>query len=302
MTNKLKLKNKVYLPPMAKEGSVDGKIDPSLIEYYEGMAKKGFGLIVLEHAYVDINGKASQKQMSIDEEYDRDSLIKIKDKIHEHSAKAIMQISHAGRYTKVSKRRFGPVNEDGVEKLTVFEIKKIQDKFLEAAKRVRDMGFDGVEVHSAHGYLLNQFYSPLSNKRDDLYGGSLENRLRFLVEILEKIRKAMPDFPLFVRLGARDYEDYGNTTEDAIKASQILEKYIDYIDISGGMNGFLTHGDTELGYFADEARAVKDNTNLTVMMAGGIENQNEVKKLIDQGICDLVGIGRKALDKNFKLT
>lgn len=297
----MEFKNKYYLPPMAKEGSIDGKPDPSLIDYYEDMAKKGFGLIILEHAYVNIKGKASPKQMSIDENYDRDTLIKIKDAIHKHGAKAFMQISHAGRNAKASDELFGPSDEEGVRKLTINEIKKLEDDFLKAAIRVKEMGFDGVEIHSAHGYLLNQFYSPLVNKRDDMYGGCLENRLRFLLEIIEKIKNEIPDFPIFVRLGACDYIEFGNELDDAIEASKILEDYIDFIDISGGIKGFLTYNDAEYGYFTKEAKAIKDNTKLSVMVTGGIKNKEEADKILDKDLVDMVGIGRASLKKDFTL-
>lgn len=295
------INNKIYLPPMAKESSIDGRPDPSLIDYYEAMAAKGFGLIILEHAYVNIKGKASPKQMGIDAGYARDILIKIREDIHKNGAKALMQISHAGRNAKGSDEKFGPSAEDGVAKLSISEIKALEDDFLEAAKRAYDMGYDGVEVHSAHGYLLNQFYSPLVNKREDEYGGSLPNRLRFLTEILEKIKKELPDFPIIVRLGACDYKEGGNTIEDAIKAAKILEDYIDTIDISGGVQGFLTHSDNELGYFTKEARAIKEATGLRLMMTGGIKTRDEAERLIKDGACDLVGIGRAALKKDFSL-
>lgn len=297
----MEFKNKYYLPPMAKEESIDGKPDKSLIDYYEDMAKKGFGLIILEHAYVDIKGKASPKQMAIDEDYDKEVLIKIKDVIHKNGARAIMQISHAGRNAKASDELFGPSKEENVKELSVDEIINLEDKFLNAAKRVKEMGFDGVEIHSDHGYLLNQFYSPLVNKRKDSYGGSLYNRLRFLIEIIEKIKKEMPDFPILVRLGACDYLDDGNSLDDCIEVSKILEDYIDYIDISGGIKGFLTHSDNDLGYFTKEAFAVKNNTNLKVLMTGGIKNKQEADILLNENKCDMVGIGRFSLNKDFTL-
>lgn len=297
----MEFKNRIYLPPMAKEDSIDGKPNKDLIDYYENMAKRGYGLIVLEHAYVDIKGKASPKQMAIDENYDKETLTQIRKVIQKHGAKAMMQISHAGKFARGSDIKYGPSKEDGVNELSKDEIKKLEDDFVKAAIRVKDMGYDGVEIHSAHGYLLNQFYSPLVNKREDEYGGNLENRLRFLVEILEKVRKALGDFPIFVRFGACDYMEGGNDMDDLIKASKILEKYIDYIDISGGMQNFQVYSDNELGYFTKEAKAVKENTDLFVLMTGGIKNKDEALKLINEENIDMVGIGRASLRKDFKL-
>lgn len=130
----MEFKNNIYLPPMARESSIDGKIADALIDYYESMANFGFGLIILEHAYVDIKGKASPKQMAIDENYDRENLIKIKDVIHKEGAKAFMQISHCGRQTRLYGEKFGPTKEDGVRELSVDQIKDIEDKFVEAGK------------------------------------------------------------------------------------------------------------------------------------------------------------------------
>ena len=297
----MEFKNKIYLPPMAKENSIDGKPNEELIDYYESMAKRGYGLIILEHAYVDINGKASPKQMAIDESYDRETLTKIRKAIQKHGAKAMMQISHAGKFARVSEEKYGPVKEDGVNELSVEDIKTLEEKFVKAALRVKEMGYDGVEIHSAHGYLLNQFYSPLVNKREDEYGGSLENRLRFLLETLEKVKKELGDFPIFVRIGACDYMEGGNDMDDFLKASKILEKYIDYIDISGGMQNFQVYSDNELGYYTKEAKAVKENTDLFVLMTGGIKNKDEALKLINEENIDMVGIGRASLRKDFKL-
>lgn len=297
----MEFKNKIYLPPMAKENSIDGKPNEELIDYYKSMAKRGYGLIILEHAYVDINGKASPKQMAIDESYDRETLTKIRKAIQKHGAKAMMQISHAGKFARVSEEKYGPVKEDGVNELSVEDIKTLEEKFVKAALRVKEMGYDGVEIHSAHGYLLNQFYSPLVNKRKDEYGGSLENRLRFLLETLEKVKKELGDFPIFVRIGACDYMEGGNDMDDFLKASKILEKYIDYIDISGGMQNFQVYSDNELGYYTKEAKAVKENTDLFVLMTGGIKNKDEALKLINEENIDMVGIGRASLRKDFKL-
>lgn len=220
-----------------------------------------------------------------------------------------------------------------VRELSCSEISSLVDDFVAAAKRAQSFGFDGVEIHSAHGYLLSQFYSPLVNKRNDSYGGSLENRLRFHCEILQAIRRELPDFPLFVRLGARDYEDGGNTLSDAVQAACILAPYIDYLDISGGIHDVSRH-DTNpaypLGYFSETCAAIKrefaqrmrsangtstDNVdsahtaaitgdarfNVPVLMAGGLTSTKDGDALLQQDICDFAGFGRAALRNGFML-
>lgn len=297
----MEFKNSIYLPPMAKESSIDGIPSDQLIDYYDQMASKGFGLIIMEHAYVNKYGKASPRQMAIDEDFSFDILSKICQRIKSHDSKAFMQISHGGRFARGSDRRFGPSPEDGVQALSLDDIKKLEDDFLQAALRVKYLGYDGVQIHSAHGYLLNQFYSPLVNKRDDQYGGPLENRIRLHLEILEKIREKLPDFHLSLRLGACDYLNGGNTVDDAIKASQLMEPYLDSIDISGGIQGFLTYDESGRPYFAEEARAIKENTDLMVLTCGGIKDRAEALDLVNNGFCTMAGIGRAALKKDFHL-
>ena len=360
------LRNHWFLPAMAREGSIDGHPSEALISYYNTMTQKGFGLVILEHAYVNAGGKASPKQMGIDatvdaavdasmhangeHNSDRHTFEAIAQAMHQHNVPAIMQLSHAGQQTRATLPQLkgpsaGVVMRAGtptaVRELSCSEISCLVDDFVSAAKRAQSLGFDGVEIHSAHGYLLSQFYSPLVNKRHDSYGGSLENRLRFHCEILQAIRRELPDFPLFVRLGARDYEDGGNTLSDAVQAACILAPYIDYLDISGGIHDVSRH-DTNpaypLGYFSETCAAIKREFaqrmgsangaakhvdgadgmpgagagagagatvdarfNVPVLMAGGLTSTKDGDALLQQDICDFAGFGRAALRNGFML-
>lgn len=292
-------KNKVVLPPMATEKSLDGKATQSLVDYYEKMAKCGFGTIILEHAYVNIIGKASKNQMAIDETYSKDILTKISNMIHEYDVNAIMQISHAGEKAVKQEglKRVSPSGGEDASELTVDEIKALELDFLNAAKRVKEMGYDGVELHSAHGYLFNQFYSPITNKRTDEYGGSVENRLRFLCETISLIKEELPDYPILVRLGAMDYVEGGNGEDEALEAAEILEKVgISILDISGGITGFLKHPEVDFGYFKDICKKIKGKISIPVITTGGVKNLKEVNALIDGGYADFVGVGRKSLN------
>lgn len=300
----LAFKNRIFLPPMAKELCVDGKAKQDLINYYLKQAKQGFGLIILEHAYVMPNGQASKGQLSIDSEENADILTKLAKALHNEGTKAVMQISHCGLKSKLlTNERLGPtaILADNTKEMSLAQIKEISAAFVAASKRVKAYGFDGVEVHSAHAYLLNQFYSPLTNKRQDEYGGNLENRLRLHIEILKGIRKELGDFPIFLRLGACDYEKGGNDLETAIKAAKILEPYLDYLDISGGMNGYQKHNAGDLCYFAEIAKAIKGTVNIPILTAGGIKTATTAEQVLKAGIADLVGIGRASLAPNFKL-
>ena len=179
--------------------------------------------------------------------------------------------------------------------MSIPEIHRLEEEFAAAAMRVKKAGYDGVEIHSAHGYLLNQFYSPLSNFRADEYGSqNMENRLRFLTETVRKIRASVgDDFPVAVRFGGCDYMDGGSSIHDAAEAAALLEKEdIDILDLSGGFNGFTRGEMSEPGWFSDMSNAVKQNTVVPVILTGGVRTPAQAEELLEEGKADLIGIGR----------
>jgi NADPH2 dehydrogenase len=182
--------------------------------------------------------------------------------------------------------------------LTIPEIRELEEKFAEAALRVKKSGYDGVEIHGAHGYLLNQFYSPLTNDRHDAYGvDSLENRTRFLMETVAAVRKAVgPDFPVAVRLGGCDYMDGGSTIDDSVRTSVLLEQAgVDLIDLSGGLYVYMRPGHREAGWFSDMSRAVKEKVKTPVIVTGGVRTPDEAETLLEEGAADFIGVGRAML-------
>lgn len=179
--------------------------------------------------------------------------------------------------------------------LTIPEIRELEEKFAEAALRVKKSGYDGVEIHGAHGYLLNQFYSPLTNDRHDAYGvDSLENRTRFLMETVAAVRKAVgPDFPVAVRLGGCDYMDGGSTIDDSVRTSVLLEQAgVDLIDLSGGLYVYMRPGHREA---SDMSRAVKEKVKTPVIVTGGVRTPDEAETLLEEGAADFIGVGRAML-------
>ena len=170
----------------------------------------------------------------------------------------------------------------------------IEAQFASAAVRAIEAGYDGVEIHCAHAYLLNQFYSPMINKRTDKYGGSLENRLRFLVETVGAVRQAVGvDVPIAVRLGGADYLPGGSKEEDAVEAAILLEKAgVDFLDISGGMCFFLRPGHLEPGYFSSMTEKIKAKVSIPVLLTGGIKKVEDAERLLTEGKADMIGVGR----------
>lgn len=295
-------KNRLYMPPMATGKTKDGFVTDDLTAYYRERAKSGLAAIIQEHSFVCSQGRAHAGQISVSRDQDVQGLARIASAVHEGGALAFVQISHAGRQARQEDPEavdLGPVDEDNkglkVRAMTPEDIGQVKEAFAQAALRVQKAGYDGVELHAAHGYLLNQFLSPLTNRRTDGYGGSLENRVRLTKEVLESVRAAVgDDFIVGVRLGVCDYTEGGFTVEDGAAAAAILEKSgADFIDVTGGLNGYLYK---ELlgheGYFYQAAAAVKKAVSIPVFMAGGIRTRKGAEELLESGALDMAGIGR----------
>lgn len=304
------IKNRLILPPMASgTPSTEHEVTDETVSYYERIARSGhLGLIIVEHAFVSPEGAASRHQLSISRDSDIEGLKRIVDIVHDYDIPVAAQINHAGgviRPIRTGLDNIGPSKNTGQEyfepdkAMNTDDIKRVVEDFASAAKRAKTAGFDAIEIHSAHGYILNQFYSPLTNLRTDEYGGSLENRIRIHVEVIRAIRETIgDDFPLFIRLGASDYMDGGNTVEDGVRASIIFEKEgIDLIDVSGGLCFYKRPGmEDEEGYFHDASGAIKEKVSLPVILTGGIRKISFAEKMIDEKQADLIGIGRPILN------
>ncbi|MBO7677772.1 MAG: NADH:flavin oxidoreductase [Erysipelotrichaceae bacterium] len=301
--NNLTLNNRLVMPPMATSKSDDGKVSESILEYYDRRAQGGYiGLIITEHSFISRKGQASENQVSVSEDEDIEGLRNLAETIKKDGTKAFVQINHAGLAT-CNDIVYGPSETilpsgKNKDKTTIAmskeEIGEVVDDFASAALRVKKAGFDGVEIHCAHGYLLNQFYSPLTNKRTDEYGGSLENRIRIVLEVIQAVReKVGPDFPVAVRLGACDYCETGSTIEDGVFAAKEFEKAgVNILDISGGFNGFTSKDDSVPGYFKDASHPIKEAVEVPVILTGGVTDINDAEDLLQKEDADLIGVGR----------
>ena len=305
----LKLKNRLVMPPMATETSESGGlVSKSLLQYYDEKSIGGYiGLIITEHGFILPEGKASKGQLSVASDDTIDGLKQLVDVIHHNKVKVVAQINHAGGAadhfitghesmapTAILKNgeRFGDYE------MTKYDIKKVVNGFADAAKRVKQSGFDGVEIHSAHGYLLNQFYSPLVNQRNDEYGGKLQNRIRIHLEVIDAVRDVVGnDYPIFLRLGSIDETLGGNTVDDAVQASIAFEcAGIDVLDISGGMTGYVRKSrKNEQGYFSDITEAIKKEVTIPIILTGGITEPAAADRILAEGKADMIGVGRAIL-------
>jgi len=274
----------------------EGAVTNRLVNFYVKRSS-ALGLVIVEHAYVSLKGKLSPKQLGI---YD-DALIggfeKLSRVVHAVGTPVVLQITHAGAVGNkqvINDQPAGPSVTGKARELQTNELDAVAEEFASAAMRAVRAGFDGVELHGAHGYLLNQFFSPLFNKREDEFGGSLENRMRFPLLVVEKARQRIGDSLLLYRLGADDLAPNGTRIDDSTAFASKLEKSgVDVIDVSGGMCGSDPKQLRRIkGYFVPQAAAIKKAVNVPVIGVGRIRDAEYADKLIRDGEVDLVAVGR----------
>lgn len=309
----LTLDNRLVMPPMAtSKAEADGQVSQAILDYYDEKSAGGYlALIIIEHSYIQPEGKASLNQLSVADDRMIEGLVKLAQVIHQNGSKTMMQLNHAGSATTQEITGFTPIAPSAIfnprkgealpREFTHEEISDLIQAFKKAARRAQSAGFDGVEIHSAHGYLLNQFLSPLTNKRTDEYGGTLINRIRLHLQVIEAVRSEVgPDYPVFLRLGASDFMEGGTTLEDSQIAAREFEKAgVNGLDISGGFCGFALPGINTQGYFFELSEGIKKVVSIPVILTGGITEIEAAEQLLNDGKADLIGVGR-ALMRNSK--
>ncbi|MCW4010718.1 MAG: NADH:flavin oxidoreductase [Candidatus Bathyarchaeota archaeon] len=296
----LTLRNRIVMPPMQSgRATFEGAVTNRLINFYVSRSA-ALGLPIVEHAYISLTGKLSPKQLGI---YD-DALIsgfeQLASAIHAVGAPAILQITHAGGVANkkvINAQPAGPSASGKMRELQKTELEAIAEEFVLATERAVKAGFDGVELHGAHGYLLNQFFSPLLNKRQDEFGGSLEKRMRFPLLVVNAVRRALTGKVLLYRLGADDLAPNGIQIADAVAFAVELERAgVDVIDVSGGMCGAEPKQLRKLqGYFISQAHEIKQAVHVPVIGVGGIAEAAYADRLVREEKVDLVAVGRALL-------
>ncbi len=296
----LTLRNRIVMPPMQSgRATFEGEVTNRLINFYT-MRAGSIGLPIIEHAYISQTGKLSPKQLGIHNDKLTTGLEKLSAALHAVGAPAVLQITHAGGVANqkvIGTTPAGPSAREKSRELQTEELETITDEFAQAAERAVKAGFDGVELHGAHGYLLNQFFSPLFNMRSDDYGGSLENRMRFPLKVVEKVRQTLSGKLLLYRLGADDLAPKGTKIEDAAAFAQALEQAgVDIIDVSGGMCGSEPKQLRHIkGYFIPQAHEIKRSVSTPVIGVGGITDAEYANNLVKNEKVDLVAVGRALL-------
>jgi 2,4-dienoyl-CoA reductase-like NADH-dependent reductase (Old Yellow Enzyme family)/thioredoxin reductase len=308
----MKLKNRVVMPAMGTNfSSEDGCVTKRLLSYHVERARGGVGLIIVEGAYVEPRGRGSVRQLGVDDDDKVSGLRELASAIRANGAGAALQLFHGGRQSHSSIIGMQPVSASEVlcrltgetpRALSVEEIHGVEEAFAEGARRCRDAGFDAVEIHGAHGYLINQFLSPLTNKRTDEYGGGVEGRARFLLEILGLTReKVGGDYPVLCRINGDDYIEGGVTLEDAKKTARLLEAAgVDAIHVSGGIYDSpvpVTTGPMALprGHMVHLAAAIRKVVSVPVIAVGRINDPELAETVLQEGKADLVSMGRGLL-------
>ncbi|NLK00329.1 MAG: FAD-dependent oxidoreductase [Clostridia bacterium] len=306
----MELRNRVVMPPMGTNlASEIGAVTPAIIHYYRERAKGGVGMIIVEVAAVDSpEGNAIVNELSIHDDAYTPGHNELVEACQQHGAKIVVQLHHAGRQTTESATKgLQPVAPSAVpdpssgvlpRELSIKEIEDLIDKFAKAAARAKDAGYDGVEIHGAHGYLVGQFISPFSNKRTDLYGGDLTGRMRFPLEIIKKTREAVgDDYPILFRLSVDEFVDGGIKMDEAkIIARMLQDAGIDALDVTSGtyasMQTILEPMPYEEGWRAYLADEIKKEIQIPVITVGVIRSPETAESLLAEGKADFIAVGR----------
>jgi NADPH2 dehydrogenase len=300
----LTLKNRVVMPPMCMYCAPEnGLVTNWHVTHYATRAVGGAGLIILEATAVSPEGRLTSNDLGIWDDAHVEGLSRIAQIVHECGSKIGIQLNHGGRKCEAKGVTIEapspiPYQEGSMvpREMTKEDIADTVEEFRLAAVRARKAGFDLIQIHAAHGYLINEFLSPLTNRRTDEYGGSPENRVRFLGEVIDAVKTVWPaEKPLEVRITAEDYQDGGNRAEDLGEMLNLVkDKGIDSVNVStGGLVSVVPN--TYPGYQVPHAEIIKKMTGLPVAAGGLITGAREADDILTSGKVDLIYLGRELL-------
>jgi len=323
----LTVRNRIWVSPMCQYSvdQQDGVPTPWHLVHLGGFAKGGAGAVVVEATGVVPEGRITPQDLGLWNDQQRDAFKPIVDFLHEQGAAAGIQLAHAGRkastyrpwdtthgtvpadqggWTTVAPSAVAFDGYDVPRELALEDIRVVALAFAQSARRAVEAGFDLVEIHAAHGYLLHQFLSPLSNQRTDQYGGSLENRARALLEVVDAVRAEVGEgFPIVVRFSATDWVDGGLTLDETtVVARWAAEHGADLADVSTGGNVASAPIPVGPGYQVPHAAAIKRDAGIPTIAVGMISEAFQAEQIVATGLADVVMIGREMLrDPSFAL-
>ena len=309
--NGLKLQNR-FVRSATWEGMADesGAGTPELINLIVKLARGEIGLIINGHAYVQKVGQAGIKQLGIHNDDMIPGLKAIAAAVHDNGGKIVCQLAHAGFFADTAltgQTPIAPSNVEGIDEgarkeMTPKDIGDVIDAFAAAAERAKSAGFDGIQIHAGHGYLLSEFTSPLFNHRTDEYGGPIENRTRLSVEVFRAIRETVgKDFPVLIKMNSKEFVDGGLTPQDFVQAGKIMAAAgIDAIEVSGGLPILPTTRSNQLGikkqeqeaYFQKEAAALRKQVDVPIILVGGNRSFHVAERLVNEGVADYISMSR----------
>src|SRR5437763_1341046 len=315
----LTLANRIMVAPMCQYSSVDGEANDWHFTHINSLALSGAAIFCIEATAVEATGRITPGCLGLYNDATEAALKPILASVRKRSKTAVMiQLAHAGRkassHTPWDGGQLIPVTEGGwrpegpsaiphkegetpPEAFDAAGLSRVREAFVMAAKRAERLGIDAIEVHSAHGYLLHQFLSPISNKRSDQYGGSLQNRMRFPLEVFEAVRAAFPsNKPVGVKVSCTDWVDGGWDLEQTIAfAKELKARGVDWVDASSGGVSPLQKIPLGPGYQVPSAEAIKKATGVTTMAGGLITEAQQAEDIVASGKADMVTLARGML-------
>ncbi len=311
--NGMRLKNRL-VRSATWEGMADpdGAVNDKLLAFHRTLARGGVGLLISSYMYIVPEGKQYRGQIGVYSDRLLLGLTRLAREVHDAGGTIAAQIVHCGAQTTRAIAGTQPMGPSAVESpgyseipraLTIEEIAAIVEAFARAAARVKEAGFDGVQLHGAHGYLLSQFLSPLRNRRTDRYGGSLENRARLTLEVYEAVRAAVgPSFPVMIKINGSEFLEGGATVADAVYLARALaQRGIDAIEVSGGAPGSVNLGAarpdirdrSDEAYFRPQLEVIrKEVPDVPLMLVGGLRSLEVIEDLITSGLADYASLCR----------
>ncbi len=304
--NRMNIKNRFIRSATVDNLGENKVVTEAQLNFYRELARGDVGLVVSSGLFPSLDGWAAPGQLGIHKDEMIPSLKKIVDTIHDNDGKIVAQLMHAGWFgnpdlcgfqTVGPSEIINPANSLKVRELASDEIEEKIEEFVGAGARAAEAGFDGVQIHAAHGWLVSAFLSPVTNRREDQWGGTALKRANFVVKIIEGLRKvAGPDYPILIKLGIKEYHPEGKSADEGISsANMFIDAGMDAIEVSEGVEeipfNHIRAGEMS-PYYVDECKKTKDAISKPVILVGGMRHLSEMEAVVDDGTADAISMCR----------